>query len=292
MFKMEYHPFFVIIISTLLLSLLALTSVTFASDSRKKQTNHISYSDVGRGEPLVLIHAYPLDKRLWKPQQDSLAQHFRVITLDLWGFGQSTAGQGQVISMDNYANEIKQLLDLLHIKKAIIGGESMGGYVSLAFLKHYPERVKGLILSDTNSISLNQQQKESYYQTANDILAKGSNNFIQGFLPKAVSKNASQQTRNYLFKIMNEQAPAAMAAAFKGIADRSNTSTVLNESSIPVLIITGQEDQVLPPQQSSDMHHLARNSRLIVISGAGHLSNLEKPTEWNRAVIDMFYSHS
>jgi len=154
--------------------------------------------------------------------------------------------------------------------------------------KHYPERVKGLVLSDTNSISLTETEKAKYYKTADDILTNGSNAFIQNFLPKAVSKDASQQIRDYLLTIMNEQPPAVMSAAFRGIADRSNTSNVLSEAKLPILIITGEEDQVLPPQQSYDMHELAKDSRLIVIPGAGHLSNLEKPEIWNQAVIDMF----
>lgn len=288
MFKMQYRPLKIFITTTLLLSAFILLPFTFASELSAKKLSHISYSDVGQGVPLVLIHAYPFDQRLWKPQQENLASNFRIITLDLWGFGQSDAIQGQIVTMDDYADEIKQLLDELHIKKAIIGGESMGGYVSLAFLDHYPERVKGLILSDTNSISLTEQQKETYYKTADDIQTNGSNTFIQGFLPKAVSKQASQQIRTYLLTIMNEQTPTAMAAAFRGIAERNNTSNVLSKTTLPILIITGEEDQVLPPQQSYDMHELAKNSRLIVIKNAGHLSNLEKPEEWNNAVIEMF----
>lgn len=275
---------------TIISSLLMTIRFAMAAEPATKQMGYISYSDVGQGEPLVLIHAFPVDKRLWKPQQDGLASHFRIITLDLWGFGQSSAVQGQIASMEEYADEVKQLLDKLHIKQAIIGGESMGGYISLAFLKYYPERVKGLVLSDTNSISLTQQQKDKYYKTADDILANGSSAFIQDFLPKAVSKDASHQIRTYLLTIMNEQTPAGMAAAFRGIADRSNTSNELSEAKLPILIITGDEDQVLPPQQSYDMHELAKDSRLIVIAGAGHLSNLEKPEQWNQAVIDMFDS--
>lgn len=283
MYKMKLH-------TAILFTLLMTIRLAMANEITTEKMGSISYSDVGQGEPLVLIHAFPLDKRLWKPQQDSLASHFRIITLDLWGFGQSDAAQSKIASMDDYADEVRQLLDKLHIKKAIIGGESMGGYVSLAFLKHYPERVSGLVLSDTNSISLTQQQKETYYKTADDIQTNGSNNFIQGFLPKAVSKDASQEIRTYLLTIMSEQTPAAMAAAFRGIADRSNTSSVLSDTKIPILIITGEDDQVLPPQQSYDMHELAKDSRLIVIKGAGHLSNIEKPEQWNQAVIDMFDS--
>lgn len=96
---------------------------------------HIAYTDTGKGQALVLIHAFPTDKSLWVPQQ-SLASHFRVITLDLWGFGQSQSVSGEAVSMADYADEVALLLRRLRIKKAILAGESMGGYVALAFMKN------------------------------------------------------------------------------------------------------------------------------------------------------------
>lgn len=282
-----HRSFILLLTLTLFLSLLM--NLSFAAANTHTKPGYISYSDVGQGEPLVLIHAYPFDKRLWKPQQEKLATHFRIITLDLGGFGQSEVLPGQTASMDDFADQVKEVLDKLHIDKAIIGGESMGGYVTLAFLKHYPERVKGLLLSDTNSISPTEETKTTYLKTADDIQANGSASYIRDFLPKAISSHASSDIRNYLLTIMNEQTPAGMAAGLRGIAKRSNSSRLLSETTLPVLIITGEEDAVLPPQQSYDMHALAKNSRLIVIQGSGHLSNLEKPDEWNKAVIEMFY---
>lgn len=265
-------------------------SLLFSPIARADQPNngYISYTDVGQGEPLVLIHAFPFDQRLWKPQQEGLKQHFRVITLDLWGFGRSAAVNGKVASMDEYAQEVKQLLDKLHIQKAIIGGESMGGYVTLAFLKHYPERASGLILSDTNSIADTPEAKAKRMQLAQDILTHGPQQFIHDFQAKAVSANASQQVRSYILDIMNEQTASGIAAALLGMGDRSNTSVELSKTQLPILIITGDKDEVLPPQQSYDMHALAKNSRLLVIADAGHLSNLEKADEWNKAVIALF----
>ena len=98
----------------------------------------ISYTDTGSGKPLILIHAFPTDQQLWNQQIAPLKKHFRVITLDLWGFGQSAPTDGKAITMPQYADEVNALLEHLHIQHAIIGGESMGGYISLAFLQKYP----------------------------------------------------------------------------------------------------------------------------------------------------------
>lgn len=255
-----------------------------ANASYAKPANEIAYTDVGQGKPLVLIHAYPTDQRLWQPQRAALQPYLRVITLDLWGFGKS-AGKA-TITMNDYADEVKQLLDTLHIQKAVVGGESMGGYVALAFLKRYPDRVSGLVLSDTQAIADSREQQSKRELTAANMLKNGTATFIHDFMPIALSPDAPQQTRAFLLSIVNGQTAEGMAAALRGIAYREDTSLALKKTALPVLIMTGEKDKLISPQQSSDMHALAKNSRLITIPGAGHLSSLEKPDEWNQAVLD------
>ncbi len=253
-----------------------------------KQTSTISYSDVGTGFPLVLIHAFPTDQHLWEPQQTGLKQNFRVITLDLWGFGKSRAADGQAISMTEYADEVKQLLDQLHLKKAIIGGESMGGYVALAFLEKFPEQTAGIILSDTQSIADSPEAKVKREQTALKVLEQGSGQLIHDFMPKALSSNATVETKNYLQTILEAQTSTGIASALRGMAERSDTSKVLLNVKVPVLIMTGDQDTLISPEQSQTMHELAKASRLVVIKNAGHLSSLEQPKQWNQAVIETF----
>ncbi len=257
--------------------------------SYPSQAQIISYSNVGQGTPLVLIHAFPTDQRLWTPQQEGLKKNFQVITLDLWGFGNSSVMNNKAITMQMYADEVKELLDQLHIQKAIIGGESMGGYVALAFLEHYPKNVQGLILSDTQAIADTAEIKVKRETTASEILKQGSSNFIKGFIPKALSPAASEQTKATLQLILKTQKATAMAAALRGMAVRHDTSKLLADNNdLPILIITGKEDTLITPYQSANMHALAKTSRLVVIPNAGHLSNLEQPEQWNKAVIDMF----
>jgi len=249
----------------------------------------IAYTDVGQGTPLLLIHAFPADQQLWEPQQNALKAHFRVITLDLRGFGESAPVDGQAIGMTDYADEVKALLDQLHIDKAIIGGESMGGYIALAFLEKYPQHVEGLILSNTQSIADNQETKAKRESSAQDILENGTAGFIQGFLPKALSANTSEQNKAFLLGMLNHQSAPAMASALRGMALRDDRSDTLANTSLPVLIITSDEDKLIPPLQSKNMHKLARNSKLVTLADAGHLSNLEQPALWNQAVEKMFY---
>ena len=259
------------------------SSLSFAS-----QNKIIYYQDIGQGKPLVLIHAFPSDSRLWDPQQAQLKNYFRIITLDLWGFGKSSSVDGQAVTMTDFADEIKILLDQLQIQKAIIGGESMGGYVALALLDKYPNQVAGLVLSNTQSIADSEETQAKREATAIDVLQNGTTNFINQFIPKALSTNASEEIKLFLRNILDKQQATALASASRGMALRSDMSDLLANTALPILIISGDKDALIPPEQSKYMHLLAKNSQLLILANAGHLSNLEQSAQWNQAVIDMF----
>lgn len=252
----------------------------------------LSYTDTGgKGTPLVLIHAWPTDLRLWTPQQQALRAHFRVISVDLWGFGRSGALNKNVYAMTDYADEIKQLLDQLHIEKAIIGGESMGGYVTLSFLKKYPQHTLGLILSNTRATSDTADERVKKEKLAASVL-DGSADLIHDFLPRLFSANIDTTTQEKVKLIMQQQSPTAIAASLLGIAYREDSTTLLSQTALPVLIIAGDKDAVIDPQESRIMHKLAKNSRLIMLENTGHLANLEKPHAWNQAVIAQFTNNN
>lgn len=250
----------------------------------------LSYTDNGSGKSLVLIHAFPFDSRLWQNQISQLQKHFRVISVDLLGFGNSAPANtdGTAITMNRYAEQVHSLLTSLHITHPIIGGESMGGYVSLAYLKNYPNDVGGLILADTQSVADTFEQQTQREIAAIDILEHGSENFIERFLLKALSENADYETRVFARTIMLNQNKNALASALRGMALREDTSDVLKNTHVPILILSGDQDGVISPKQSEAMHQLAKNSRYEVIHNAGHLSNLEQPDQWNDAVVQMF----
>jgi len=273
----------------LILSLALLSCQIPAASAATHNTKSISYTDIGQGQPLVLIHAFPTDQTIWLPQQEELSHYFRVITLDLWGFGQAEATDSQAVTMTNYADEVKQLLDQLHIKKAIIAGESMGGYIALAFLQHYPDNVSGLVLSDTQVIADSPETKAKREQTAVAVLKQGTAQLIDSFMLKALTPMAPVQKRNFLHAMLATQTRSAIASALRGMALREDTSTVLANTSLPILILTGDQDTLILPQQSEQMHKLAKNSQLITLSNAAHLSSLEQSEQWDHAVIALFY---
>ena len=108
-------------------------------------------------------------------------------------------------------------------------------------------------------------------------------------MPKALTPEAPQQTKIDLQKMLEAQPATAIASGLRGMALRQDTSTVLSNTTLPVLIITGSNDTLISPEQSSKMHSLTKNSKLVEIKNAAHLSSLEQPKDWNKAVVDMFY---
>jgi len=271
------------------LSLLALTSFYFFSieslaSSLMPHQNYLSYTDSGKGTPLILIHPFPTDKRFWRPQQ-KLNKNFRMITVDLLGFGKSSPVTEKGMSMSQHAETIKYLLDHLHIQKAFIGGESMGGYIALALLKKYPQNIAGLILSNTQSIGDNAIAQEKREETAKEVLTAGTKNLVKHVLINVLTPEVSKPKRIFLENILKAQSPAAIASALRGMARRTDQSDVLAHTALPILIITGEKDHLIPQEESIKMHRLSKNSTLVIIPGAGHLSSLEKPQQWNQAVM-------
>lgn len=276
------------LLASIILSLFGLPSNAMSSSFTDSNKNSIAYTESGNGQPLILIHPFPTDQQLWFPQQSGLKKKFNVITLDLMGFGKSSPTKGQAVTMTEYADQVKALMDHLRLKKAIIGGESMGGYIALAFLKRYPEYVGGLILSNTQSGADSDATKEQRENTALSVLKNGSSEFVAGFLPKALTDNASSQLYQTVGLIMDAQSATGIASALRGMALREDTTGVLQHAVQPILIITSDQDKIIPPEKSEVMHKAAKNSRLATLSQAGHLSSLEAAAKWNQAVIAMF----
>src|SRR6266545_3515972 len=187
----------------------------------------------GEGTPVVLLHAFPLDSRMWLPQVEALGG-YQAIVPDLRGFGAAREAAVEVTSMDLLADDIAELLDERELERAVLCGLSMGGYVALAFARRHPERLGGLVLCDTRA--------------------------------GADSDDAR--------------------AARRGMAERPDATAVLGQISVPTLVITGMEDELIAPDESVQMAAEIRDARLIQVPDAGHLVNLEQAELVNEGLLD------
>jgi pimeloyl-ACP methyl ester carboxylesterase len=247
----------------------------------------MAYEDVGSGPPIILLHGYPFNRSMWREQADSLSTNYRVIIPDLRGHGETSVTQ-EPATIAEMAQDVATLLDELEIKRVILGGLSMGGYVALAFYRRFGlRRVRALILADTRSQADTMEARRNREDQAGKILKQGMSSIADDFLKKVLTPATLSQKPEITERVREmivTTKPQGAAAALRGMAVRQDQTDFLPEIIAPTLIIVGSEDQLTPPVDAEMMHREIRGSRLEIVEGASHLSNLERPAEFNRAL--------
>jgi pimeloyl-ACP methyl ester carboxylesterase len=250
---------------------------------------NLSYDDVGEGSsPIVFLHGFPFDKTMWREQLDFLQTTHRAIACDLRGFGKSIDEESH-LSMDLFVNDLILFIDKLGLEKIVLCGLSMGGYIALNALKRFPSRFEALILSDTQCIADSYEVKVKRYKTIEDIKEYGVANFNEGFIKNVFHEDSLinkpelvEQLRSVVFA--NSQ--HIICQGLVALAERSESCSILDEITIPTMIICGREDAVTPLNESKFMNKNIKDSVLHVISNAGHVSNLEEPSKFNKLLRD------
>jgi len=246
----------------------------------------LAYARRGRGTPLVLLHGFPLDHHLWDDVLPLLEDTFDVTLPDLRGFGESTTIDTPY-TMDDYASDIAGLLDQLGIQKAAIVGHSMGGYVALAFVRLYPERVRGLGLVSSQVLADPPDRKEGRYKSAADVAEKGIGGVVEAMTPKFTSDERLQAVAR---KSMERQKPAAYIGALKAMAERADSTTLLSSLRdgfasqggafrFPVVIIHGDADALIPIDRAREVKKAVPEAHLVELNGAGHVPMMEAKEE-------------
>jgi pimeloyl-ACP methyl ester carboxylesterase len=248
----------------------------------------IDYRDEGSGPAVIFIHAFPLNQSIWDDQVAALKQSYRTITLDLRGFGSSDAPAGPY-SMEEMAADVRALMTKIGLDDAVFVGLSMGGYISLAFYRSYPEQVRALVLADTRASADNEEGRERRMRSAERAEREGAQAIAGEMLPmllapETIEKNAALVAR--VRAMIESNSPSAIASAQRAMAGRPDSSRLIERMNIPVLVIVGSEDSLTKVEESKAMSDKIPGSRLRVIEGAGHLSNVERPAEFNRALAD------
>ena len=243
----------------------------------------------GAGTPLVLLHAFPLDGRMWAPQVEALAGTYQVIIPDLRGFGAARDQAVEEAGMDLLADDLLRLLDDRGLDRVVLGGLSLGGYVALAFLRHHADRVSGLVLLDTKASADGDQARADRLKMAERVLAEGNDFVPEVMLPKLLGQTSREHRPEVVEKVtalIREQTPRAIAGAQRGMAARAATTDVLATITVPTLVVTGEEDAVTGPEIGRDLAAGIPGARFLLVEEAGHLVNLEQPEIVNEALLD------
>jgi len=246
----------------------------------------IAYDVQGRdGAPwVVLVHGFPFSRATWAGQTAALARDFRVLTYDLRGLGETALGPAPQ-PLEAYVDDLLGLLDALGIARAGLAGLSMGGYIALRAVERAPERFWGLALCDTRSEPDTDEGKLGRAAGIRSLHRDGAAPFLAGLLPKLLLRPDSPASRA-LEEVMRRNGAAGMANALAAMQGRTDTTPALAAFDLPVLVLVGSGDVLTPPDVARAMAARIRGARLEVLANAGHVSNLEAPEAFNRALAD------
>ncbi len=244
----------------------------------------VGYDDEGRGDALVLIHGHPFDRSMWRPQIEHFRDEgWRVIAADLRGYGESTVVPG-VTPLSTFAEDVAALLDHLGVERFVLGGLSMGGQIVLECHRLFPWRIRGLVLADTFAQAETPAGREQRNRMADRLLREGMAGYAAEVLWKMV---AAPEAAPHVSEMMrNAPAPGA-AAALRGRAERPDYTEMLGTVVVPTLVVVGSDDEYTPVDDARYMHDRIPGSTLVVVDGAAHMPNLERPAEFNKAVGEL-----
>jgi 3-oxoadipate enol-lactonase len=248
----------------------------------------MSYRELGEGpgDPVVLLHAFPLNGRMFEPQMEILSEGRRVVVPDYPGFGRSPRTPAQP-DVRYYAEGVRRLLDRLGLERVVLGGVSMGGYVAFGCLRLFPERVSGLILANTRPDPDSEEMRENRKNMARRVAGEGVEVLIELQMERLLARDTLENDAAVVEKVramILESSPNGVVAALGAMRDRPDSTSLLGEIEVPTLVIGGEEDGISSPDVMGAMAQKIPGSRHVTIPRAGHLSNLESPKDFNAAL--------
>lgn len=244
----------------------------------------IGYDDEGTGDPLLLVHGHPFDRSMWRPQVERFSRAgWRVIAPDLRGYGRTTVVPGTT-RWDTFAHDLAGLLDQLEIQTAVLCGLSMGGQIVMEFHRLFPHRVRGLVLADTSAPAESADGRRARHELADRLSREGMAGYAEEILPRMVAPSTIRKlpaVAGHVLAMMRAAPAEGAAAALRGRAGRPDYVDMLPQIAVPTLVVVGRDDDFTPLADAELMRHQIRTSTLVVVDGAGHLPNLERPAEFN-----------
>jgi 3-oxoadipate enol-lactonase len=246
----------------------------------------VRYLEVGSGWPVLLLHAFPMNADLWRPQLERAPEGWRMIAPDVM----VRPGAERV---DEMAADVLRLGDHLEVERAVIGGISMGGYVTLAAYRCAPERFTGMILANTRASADTDEARQGRDRLIALALENGASAVVDQMLPKllgATSLRERPDLQARVRSIAESNDGAALAGALTAMKVRPDASDLLERISCATLVVGSDEDAATPLAEVEEMQRRIPRSRFVALRGVGHLSNLEAPEDFSRALSDFLTS--
>ncbi len=251
---------------------------------------HLHFTQQGFGKKvLVLIHGFCEDNTIWQNLMPTLSKYYKVIAPDLGGFGNSANLLPQDVTIEDLAEQVKNLLDELEIKKCIMIGHSLGGYVALAYAQKYAQNLEGLGLFHSSALPDNEAKKRNRNQTTFFIQKNGVNPFADDFsammffTPRHIEL---QKEIEYIKNSVKKTPEKSILQVTIALRDRPDQTELLKKLSIPVLFIIGREDVSIPLSSYSEQIFYPQDADIHILNDTGHVGMLERPKETLRMVLN------
>ncbi|MDA8563991.1 alpha/beta hydrolase [Mariniblastus sp.] len=249
--------------------------------------SEIAVVDHGQGHPLMLVHGFPLDHSMWKHQISDLSNDYRVLAVDLPGFGKSEPLESP-ISIRDYADALAAMLDNLQIDQPVtFCGLSMGGYIGWQFLKHHREKIHSLIACDTRAANDDDRTARGRRLMAQQVVKDGSQSVAAGMTLKICGETTQERNPDviqHVAAMIRATDPQSIAAGQLAMSKREDATSMLETIDVPTLFAVGMEDTITPPDEMKSLADSVSNSRYAEIPHAGHLAPLENPVAFNAAI--------
>ena len=256
-------------------------------DRRTDHTDHtgepfqLGYDEAGEGPPLVLVHGFPFDRRMWAHQLEGLAEIRRVVAVDLRGRGLSPHPAGGGWTIDDHADDVARTIEALSAGPVDVGGLSMGGYVVFALLRHHPQLVRSIVLMGTRADADSPEVRTRRDQQAAQARAEGTEALADWFLPMVVAPGAGEGVRTTVRRMIADIPGDTAAADLVALRDRADSTPDLASIDVPTLVLHGDEDQAVPVDVARAMARAIPGAQFSAVPAAGHLAPLENPTDAN-----------
>lgn len=244
------------------------------------QNKNVSYTVQGQGQPVMLVHGFGEDHRVWDFQAPQLEKRFMLILPDLPGSGASQLNDD--VSMENLAESLNAILEEEKLDSVVMLGHSMGGYVTLAFAEKYPDKLKAFGLVHSTAAADTDEKRETRKKGIQFIKVHGSHEFMKATSPNLFSSHTKQHNPGLVDVLINQYKdmdPAALIAYYEAMMQRPDRKEVLKNFTRPVLFLAGEEDSAIPLDQVMPQSHLPLLSYLHILHLSGHMGMWEEPNE-------------
>jgi pimeloyl-ACP methyl ester carboxylesterase len=247
----------------------------------------LGYDEAGHGDVLLLVHGFPIDRRIWVDQLAGLSDIRRVVAPDLRGRGKSP-NEDTEWTIDTHAEDLADTIRSLGVESVDLAGLSMGSYIAFALLRNHPDLVRSLILVSTRAAPDAPEYKTGREMTAERAKKFGTRALAESMIDKLLTPNVSPEVRNQVLEMFDDVPGQASAADSLAMRDRADSTPMLASISVRTLVIEGEEEALLPKDSSRTLADAIPGSKLESIPRAGHFAPIENPEEFNRRVHAFF----